>query len=232
MNAQAAGTTLPQTPTSRAGSMSLPGTPQLVNARAQAGLPDMRASLPNLPDFLESNGVAPTVSRPGLGSVSRVVPLGAAAVREALEDAGVEAGSMTREELRQIGVIVGSGGGSQEFTEEQYRLYYSGKQKLCSVYAVPTSTIGTLASEISMQFGFRGMSHIVSTGCTSSTDAIGYAFRNIQAGVLDMMVAGGVDAPIAPLILRGFIVMRIMSTRWNSQPERASRPFSRTATGL
>ena len=75
MNAQAAGTTLPQTPTSRAGSMSLPGTPQLVNARAQAGLPDMRASLPNLPDFLESNGVAPTVSRPGLGSVSRVVPL-------------------------------------------------------------------------------------------------------------------------------------------------------------
>ena len=112
---------------------------------------------------------------------------------------------MTRDELRQIGVIVGSGGGSQEFTEEQYRLYYSGKQKQCSVYTIPTSTIGTLASEVSMRFGFRGMSHIVSTGCTSSTDAIGYAYRNIQAGVLDMMVAGGVDAPIAPLILRGFI---------------------------
>ena len=118
--------------------------------------------------------------------VSRVVPLGVAAVREALEDAGVDSGSMTREELRQIGVIVGSGGGSQEFTEEQYRLFYSGKQKLCSVYTIPTSTIGTLASEISMRFGFRGMSHIISTGCTSSTDAIGYAYRNIQAGVLDM----------------------------------------------
>jgi 3-oxoacyl-[acyl-carrier-protein] synthase II len=164
--------------------------------------------------------------------VSRVVPLGAAAVREALEDAGVDPGSMTRDELRQIGVIVGSGGGSQEFTEEQYRLYYSGKQKLCSVYTIPTSTIGTLASEISMRFGFRGMSHIVSTGCTSSTDAIGYAYRNIQAGVLDVMVAGGVDAPIAPLILRGFIVMRIMSTGWNSQPERASRPFSRDRDGF
>jgi 3-oxoacyl-[acyl-carrier-protein] synthase II len=164
--------------------------------------------------------------------VSRVVPLGVFAVKEAMEDSGIDAGAMTRDELRQIGVIVGSGGGSQEFTEEQYRLYYSGKQKLCSVYTIPTSTIGTLASEVSMRFGFRGMSHIVSTGCTSSTDAIGYAYRNIQAGVLDVMVAGGVDAPLAPLILRGFIVMRIMSTGWNSQPQRASRPFSRDRDGF
>ncbi len=164
--------------------------------------------------------------------VSRVVPLGAAAVREAMEDAGVDAGSMSREELRHIGVIVGSGGGSLEFTEEQYRLYYSGKQKQCSVYVIPTSTIGTLASEISMRFGFRGMSHLISTGCTSSTDAIGYAYRNIQAGVLDTMVAGGVDAPIAPLILRGFVLMRIMSTRWNAEPQRASRPFSRDRDGF
>src|ERR1700704_5461177 len=115
---------------------------------------------------------------------------------------------MNRNELRGIGVIVGSGGGSQEFTGEQYRLYYTGKLKQCSVYTIPTSTIGTLASEISMRFGFRGMSHIVSTGCTSSTDAIGYAYRNIQAGVLDLMVVGGVDAPIAPLILRGFMLLR------------------------
>ncbi len=164
--------------------------------------------------------------------VSRVVPLGAAAVAEALADSGVDNASMSREELRQVGVIVGSGGGSQEFTEEQYRLYYTGREKQCSVYTIPTSTIGTLASEISMRFGFRGMSHIVSTGCTSSTDAMGYAFRNIQAGVLDMIVAGGVDAPIAPLILRGFIVMRIMSTAWNSAPERASRPFSRDRDGF
>jgi 3-oxoacyl-[acyl-carrier-protein] synthase II len=164
--------------------------------------------------------------------VSRVVPLGVAAVQEALEDAALDPTAMTRDELREVGVLVGSGGGSQEFTEEQYRLYYSGKQKLCSVYTIPTSTIGTLASEISMRFGFRGLSHIVSTGCTSSTDALGYAYRNIQAGVLDMMVAGGVDAPIAPLILRGFIVMRIMSTAWNAEPQRASRPFSRDRDGF
>lgn len=164
--------------------------------------------------------------------VSRVVPLGAGAVAEALADAGVDNHGMTRDQLRQVGVIVGSGGGSQEFTEEQYRLYYTGKEKQCSVYTIPTSTIGTLASEISMRFGFRGMSHIVSTGCTSSTDAIGYAYRNIQAGVLNMIVAGGVDAPIAPLIMRGFIVMRIMSTAWNAEPERASRPFSRDRDGF
>jgi 3-oxoacyl-[acyl-carrier-protein] synthase II len=164
--------------------------------------------------------------------VSRVVPLAVAATEEALADAGLNARAMTREELRGVGVIVGSGGGAQEFAEEQYRLYYSGLQKQCSVYCIPSSTIGTLASEVSMRFGFRGLSHIVSTGCTSSTDAIGYAFRNIQAGVLDVIVAGGVDAPIAPLILRGFVLMRILAAKWNDCPERASRPFSRDRAGF
>ncbi|MBK9168758.1 MAG: beta-ketoacyl-[acyl-carrier-protein] synthase family protein [Bryobacterales bacterium] len=164
--------------------------------------------------------------------VSRSVPLGATAMAEALQDAGLDWQAMNRDQLRQIGVIVGSGGGSQDFTEEQYRLFYSGHEKQCSVYTIPTSTIGTLASEFSMRFGLRGMSHIVSTGCTSSTDAIGYALRNIQMGVMDTMVAGGVDAPIAPLILRGFILMRIMTSSWNNDPQRASRPFSRDRDGF
>ena len=164
--------------------------------------------------------------------VSRAVPLAAASVAEALEDSGLDVHAMSRDELRGIGVMVGSGGGSQEFTEEQYRLYYTGHLKQCSVYTIPTGTIGTLASEVSMRFGLRGLSHMISTGCTSSTDALGYAFRHIGYGMLDTMVAGGVDAPIAPLILRGFQLMRIMSTRWNHQPERASRPFSRDRDGF
>ncbi|HEX4277500.1 MAG TPA: beta-ketoacyl-[acyl-carrier-protein] synthase family protein [Bryobacteraceae bacterium] len=164
--------------------------------------------------------------------VSRCVPLGLAAAREAVADAGIDAPRMTRDELRKIGVLVGSGGGSQEFTEQQYRLYYSGKEKQCSVYTIPTSTIGTLASEISMRFGFRGLSHLISTGCTSSTDAIGYAFRQIQYGTLPWMLVGGVDAPIAPLILRGFMVMRILTSNWNKEPERGSRPFSRDRSGF
>src|SRR5665811_1663413 len=148
-------------------------------------------------------------------------PLAVASVAEAVADAGLDVKAMSRDELRGIGVIVGSGGGSQDFTEEQYRLFYAGLIKQCSVYTIPTGTIGTLASEVSMRFGFRGLSHIVSTGCTSSTDAMGYAYRNIQMGVLDTVVTGGVDSPIAPLILRGFQLMRIMSTSWNKEPARA-----------
>jgi len=179
-------------------------------------------------NFREDDYVAPK-DRP---HVSRVAPLAVAAVGEAFASAGLDSSSMSRDELRQIGVILGSGGGSQEFTEEQYRLYHSGKWRQCSVYVVPTSTIGTLASEVSMRFGFRGLSHVISTGCTSSTDAIGHAMRTIQAGVLDTIVAGGVDAPIAPLILRGFMAMRILASRWNEEPARASRPFSRDRDGF
>lgn len=179
-------------------------------------------------DFDESAYVDPKDRQ----HVSRCVPLAIAAAQESLADAGVEHGRMSREELRSIGVLIGSGGGSQEFTEEQYRLFYTGHEKQCSVYTVPTSTIGTLASEISMRFGFRGLSHIVSTGCTSSTDAIGYAYRNIQWGTLPWMLVGGVDAPIAPLVLRGFMVMRILTSNWNREPARGSRPFSRDRSGF
>jgi 3-oxoacyl-[acyl-carrier-protein] synthase II len=182
-----------------------------------------------VPDEFDEKKYVEVKDRP---HVSRAVPLAAASVAEALADAGLDTGSMSRDQLRAIGVIVGSGGGSQDFTEEQYRLYYTGHQKQCSVYTIPTSTIGTLASEVSMRFGFRGLSHIVSTGCTSSTDALGYAFRTIRSGHLTTMVAGGVDAPIAPLIVRGFQLMRIMSTRWNDEPQRASRPFSRDRDGF
>jgi len=178
--------------------------------------------------FREDDYVAPK-DRP---HVSRVAPLAVAAVSEALASAQLDPAAMSRDELRKIGVIVGSGGGSHEFTEEQYRLYHTGKWRQCSVYVVPTSTIGTLASEVSMRFGFRGLSHVISTGCTSSTDALGYACRTIQAGVLDTIVAGGVDAPIAPLIMRGFMAMRILASKWNDEPERASRPFSRDREGF
>ena len=178
--------------------------------------------------FDEKRHVAPK-DRP---HVARVTPLALAAVEEALADAGLQPRQMSRDTLRNIGVLVGSGGGSQEFTEEQYRLYHAGQWRQCSVYVVPTSTIGTLASEISMRFGFRGLSHVVSTGCTSSTDALGYAYHHIRRGALTTMIAGGVDAPIAPLILRGFIAMRILATGWNHAPSRASRPFSRDRGGF
>ncbi len=164
--------------------------------------------------------------------VSRCVPLACAAAQEAVADAALEPAGMTLQEQRGVGVLIGSGGGSGDFSEQQYSLYYHGKEKQCSVYSIPTSTIGTLASEISMRFGFRGPSHLISTGCTSSTDAIGYAFRNIQWGTAECLLVGGVDSPLAPLILRGFMLMRILASNWNDQPERASRPFSRNRSGF
>lgn len=177
----------------------------------------------------DESAFVPIKDRP---HVPRVAPLAIAATHEALQHAGIDPTSMTREQLRQIGVIVGTGGAAQEWTEEQYRLYYSGNSKQCSVYVIPTSTPGTLASEVAMRFGFRGLSHVVTTGCTSSTDALGYGLRQIQAGAIKTLIIGGVDAPIAPLIHRGFQLMRIMSSRWNDEPHRASRPFSADRDGF
>lgn len=164
--------------------------------------------------------------------VSRVVPLAIAASDEALQDAGIETKGMPLERQREIGIVLGSGGGAQEFSEEQYRLWYSGHIKQVSLFSIPSGTMGTLSSEVSMHFGIRGMSHVVTTGCTSSTDAIGYAFRQIQMGVLPMVLSGGVDAPIAPGIMKGFTLMRIMTSSWNNEPERASRPFSADRDGF
>ena len=181
-----------------------------------------------IPDFRESDWI-PAKDRP---HVSRTVPLAIAAVQEALVQAGLEPDRMSQAELREVGVLMGTGGAAQEFSEEQYRLYYEGHEKQCSVYVIPSSTPGTLSSEISMRHGFRGLSHVVSTGCTSSLDAIGYAMRHLERGDLKVAIAGGSDAPLAPLILRGFQLMRIMSSRWNDAPERASRPFSADRDGF
>ncbi len=172
------------------------------------------------------------ISEKDAANVSRVVPLAIAAAGEAVTDAGLNPASMTLEERRRIAVLLGSGGGGLEFVERQLTLYHTGHLRQCSIYTIPSATIGTLASEISMHFGFRGFSHVVSTGCTSSTDAIGYAVQNIRSGMAETVVCGGADAPLTPLILKGFTLMRIMTTSWNHQPERGSRPFSADRDGF
>jgi 3-oxoacyl-[acyl-carrier-protein] synthase II len=164
--------------------------------------------------------------------VSRVVPLALAASTEALADAGLDASLMSQDDKRRIGVILGSGGGAQEFSEEQIRLWLTGHIKQVSLFCIPSGTMGTISSEISMRFGFRGPSHVVTTGCTSSTDAFGYALMNIRLGTVPMMLVGGADAPIAPGIMKGFTLMKILTTSWNDAPERGSRPFSKDRDGF
>jgi 3-oxoacyl-[acyl-carrier-protein] synthase II len=164
--------------------------------------------------------------------VSRAVPLALAASTEALHEAGIETSHLSLAAQREIGVLLGSGGGAQEFSEEQVRLWLQGKVKQVSLFCIPSGTMGTLSSEISMRFGLRGLSHVITTGCTSSTDAFGYALRQIQFGFIPMMLVGGVDVPIAPGIMKGFTLMRIMTSSWNHAPERASRPFSADRDGF
>ena len=164
--------------------------------------------------------------------VSRVVPLSIAASAEAIGDSGLDPSSMSMEEKREIGVILGTGGGAQEFSEEQYRLWHSGQEKKASLFCVPSGTMGTIPSEISMRFGFRGYSHVVTAGCTSSTDAIGYAYQHIQAGVQPMFLVGGVDSAITPGIIKGYSLLRALTQSWNHEPERASRPFSADRDGF
>jgi 3-oxoacyl-[acyl-carrier-protein] synthase II len=164
--------------------------------------------------------------------VPRTVPLALAAAREALADARLFTQDMSLDERRAFGVELGTGGGGLAFTEQQYEYWYVGPTTKASVYTIPSSTHGGLSSELSMAFGLRGLSHIVSTGCTSSTDAISYAAQHIALGRQDLMLAGGVDAPIAPGILAGFNLMTVLTNDWNDEPQRASRPFSRNRSGM
>src|SRR5467141_2376400 len=164
--------------------------------------------------------------------VPRTVPLALAAAREALKDANYFTDDLSLEQRRAIGVVLGTGGGGLAFTEQQYEYWFVGPVHKASVYTIPSSTHGGLSSELSMAFGLRGLSHIVSTGCTSSTDAIAYSAQHIALGRQDVMLAGGVDAPLAPGILAGFNLLTVLTTEWNDEPHRASRPFTRDRSGM
>jgi 3-oxoacyl-[acyl-carrier-protein] synthase II len=164
--------------------------------------------------------------------VPRTVPLALRAAREAVADSRIKTENLTLTERQNFGVILGTGGGGLAFTERQYRYWFTGEEKKASVYTIPASTHGGLSSELAMNFRLHGLSHVVSTGCTSSTDAIFYAAQHIALGKQDLMLTGGVDAPLALGILKGFDLMTVLTNDWNDEPERASRPFSKDRSGI
>jgi len=155
--------------------------------------------------------------------VSRIAVL---AAREAFADAGIAP------HTDGIGVIVGSGAGGIDVAERQYGDYYRGDRHRVSPYAIPVSIVGIVSSEISIALGLRGISHVLSTGCTSSTDAIGYAASMIRHGEADVLLTGGADACATAGMLFGFCRMRVASTRYNDRPAQASRPFDRGRDGF
>ncbi|HEX5081195.1 MAG TPA: beta-ketoacyl-[acyl-carrier-protein] synthase family protein [Blastocatellia bacterium] len=164
--------------------------------------------------------------------VSHTVAFGIAAADLAFADAGLKPKEMSLEEKRDIGIVLGSGGASLSFIEKQYRYYFANEAKKASIYTIPTATPGSVPSELSMPFGLKGFSHLVSTGCTSSTDAIAYAAQNIILGRINTVLTGGVDSPLAHSIMLGFCVMKVLTTSWNDDPQRGSRPFSRDRDGF
>jgi 3-oxoacyl-[acyl-carrier-protein] synthase II len=129
-------------------------------------------------------------------------------------------------------VIVGSGAGGIDVAERQYGEFFSGELHRVSPYAIPVSIVGIVASEISIALGLRGISHVLSTGCTSSTDAIGYAASMIRHGEADVLLTGGADACVTPGMIFGFSRMRAVSTAYNDRPAEASRPFDRGRDGF
>ena len=165
-----------------------------------------------------------------LRRVGRLVPLALAASREALAMAGIHNDPANVAQSQNIAVLLGTGGGALGFIEPQYRAYFTGDGKY-SPFTVPAGTHGNISSEISIALGLRGFSHVVSTGCASSTDAMGYAMLHIQRGDVPMVLTGGSDAPITEGILKGFELMRILAAP--TEPIcRASRPFNKDRDGF
>ncbi|MBC7782748.1 MAG: beta-ketoacyl-[acyl-carrier-protein] synthase family protein [Burkholderiales bacterium] len=162
--------------------------------------------------------------------VPRLIPLAVAASKEAIAQARLTIGSDSIALSRRTGVALGTGGGGLEFVEEQYRRIHQGGKR--SPFAITAGTHGNLSSEISIQLKLRGPSHVISTGCASSTDAIGHAMMTLRAGAADVMIAGGADACIAPGILGAFEMLGVISTREFADPTKASRPFNRDRDGF
>ena len=157
---------------------------------------------------------------------SRAALFGVIAAREAWRDAGLRAGEAG------AGVLIGSGGGGIDVGEKQYEDFFTSGGRHVTPYAIAVGICGMVSSEISISLGLRGMSHVLSCGCTSSTDAIGYATSLIRSGEYDAILSGGTDGCVLPGMIFGFSRMRAVSTRYNDRPAVASRPFDRGRDGF
>jgi 3-oxoacyl-[acyl-carrier-protein] synthase II len=151
------------------------------------------------------------------------------AASEAWQDAGLRLGEPG------AGVLVGSGAGGIDVAEQQYSAFFSPDTngwKRVTPYAIPVSIVGMISSEISIALQLHGISHVISTGCTSSTDAIAYAASLIRSGDAEVLLTGGADACVTPGMIFGFSKMRAVSTHYNDQPAGASRPFDAGRDGF
>jgi len=151
-----------------------------------------------------------------------------AASRFAIEDAGlvIDAANADR-----VGVVIGSGIGGLPLIEATHKVLLEKGPSRVSPFFIPGQIVNLAAGQVSIRHGAKGPSSAPATACTTGLHAIGDAYRFIQAGEADAMIAGGAEAVITPLAVAGFCAMRAMTTR-NDEPEKASRPWDAARDGF
>ena len=151
-----------------------------------------------------------------------------AAAKEAVEDAQLK---ITPENCEQIGVIVGTGLGGLPTLEETHKVLVEKGPSRITPFFIPKLIANMAAGQIAMQHGAKGPNTCVVTACATGAHCIGDAFRAIQYGDAEAIIAGGTEANITPLTVGGFNAMKALSTR-NEEPQKASRPFEKNRTGF
>jgi 3-oxoacyl-[acyl-carrier-protein] synthase II len=162
--------------------------------------------------------------------LDRYAQLALAATEEALEDAGL---TLERENGHRVGVIMGAGMGGMLIGEEEFAKVYKGlRPNRVHPNFIPMITLNSASGIIAITFGAKGINQTISTACSSSAHAIGQALTAIRTGQADVIIAGGADASLTPLTFAGFCSLRALSTAFNHDPARASRPFDRQRDGF
>jgi 3-oxoacyl-[acyl-carrier-protein] synthase II len=160
--------------------------------------------------------------------MGRFIHFAMAAAAEAMQHSGLK---VTPEIADMVGVHIGSGIGGFDIIEREHTALMNGGPRKISPFFIPASIVNLAAGHVSIKYGARGPNEATATACTSSAHAIGDAFRTIQRGDCDAMIAGGAEAAITPLSVGGFAAMKALSTR-NDDPTHACRPFDKDRDGF
>lgn len=160
--------------------------------------------------------------------LDRFVQFAVAASTEAVEDAGL---NFNKTDPGKVGVIIGSGIGGIHEIEAQHSILLQKGPSRVSPFMIPRLMVNAAPGQVAIKYGIYGPNFSIVSACASGAHAIGEAFRTIQMGEADVMIAGGSEATITPLCLAGFSSMKALSTT-NSTPEKASRPFDRDRDGF
>ena len=160
--------------------------------------------------------------------MDRCTQFAIAAAKMAFEDSGI---NLDQEDRARIGTLIGTGIGGMDTLHDQFKTLFDKGPGRISPFFVPMMIANMPAGQTSITFGLQGPCSCVVTACATGTNAIGDAFKIIQRGDADVMVAGGTEAAISPTAVAGFCAMKAMSTR-NDQPEQASRPFEKDRNGF